>query len=253
VAEFQLGTMLGALAQLYNKGLRFNTIVDLGCADGTFCLSVSDIGLVPGATCVNVDANGVYEPSLKEIQRVVGGHYAIAAVSDSDGEAEMQSAGHIYWGHLVPSADSKSQQAVKVPTMTLDTLMQRLEFKPPILLKLDVEGSELAALRGARNILRETDVIICETVINAFGPIGEFLSSCNFGLFDLTEIARASDGSVYQLYPVFLNRRCDHIRQKLLCDPTHNDALVAQMDKRRQTLLELNAQLLAKHRRQKVA
>ena len=43
------------------------------------------MGLLDGATTLNIDANSIYEPSLQEIAGRVGGHYWIGAVSDRDG------------------------------------------------------------------------------------------------------------------------------------------------------------------------
>ena len=253
--DFQLGTMFGALAILFNKGVRFGTVIDLGCADGNFFLSCLDNGLLPGATCFNVDANAVYEPSLREIQGVVGGHYLIAAVSDSEGELEMHTGSHSYWGSLLPSDDdywrnscNRPNQAVKVPAVTLDGLVQRFALKPPFLLKLDLQGYELMALRGGKTMLADTAAVICETSNDGFAPLCEWLTGENFGLFDLTSISRLRDGTLVELYPVFLNHRLDHIRPTEPWDPSENETVIARMNQRRQSILEWNAQYLAKHR-----
>jgi FkbM family methyltransferase len=250
-----LGTMAGALAVLRNKGVRFGTVIDLGCADGYFYLNCLESGLLRGAGCLNVDANALYEPSLREIQQVLGGHYMIAAVSDRDGEVEMHSGSHAYWASALPPDDAywdgthnRPNQAVRVPAVTLDTLVRRFALKPPFLLKLDLQGYELNALRGGQNMLAATDAIICETGHEAFVPVCKFLGS-QFSLFDLTEIDRLQDGTLCQLYPIFLNRRLDHIRAKQPWDPSQNQTVIANMDKRRQMILAWNAQVLAKHRR----
>src|SRR5215472_7829481 len=88
--EVQLGHFSGTLGILAQKGVRYSTVIDLGCADGTFYLQHFDRGLLPGSIVVNVEANAMYEPSLREIRQVLGGHYAIAAISDSDGEIELR-------------------------------------------------------------------------------------------------------------------------------------------------------------------
>ena len=153
-----------ALAVLFEKGIRYKTVIDVGCADGHFFLQCLDF--FPDATPVNIDANSLYEPSLKAIQEVVGGHYLIAAVSDESGEVEMTTSVHPYWSSLRPQDDPYWQRInrlheskIKVPAVTLDSLARKLELAPPFLLKLDVQGAEVQALRGAREVLAETAVV----------------------------------------------------------------------------------------------
>ncbi len=253
MAEFQLGTYLATLAILYQKGMRYATVIDLGCADGSFYLETFHIGLLPGSICVNVDANAMYEPSLKSIQEVVGGRYLIAGISDRDGEIELQTGSHPYWASLLPAehpywagSHNRPGETVKVRALTLDTLMRELALKPPFLLKLDLQGGELAALRGGKELLGETDVIICETAPDEFPSVCEFLTTRNFSLFDLTTISRSADGLLGEFYPAFLNRRRDHIRTKNpINDPAQISDLIARMDQRRNQILESNAKMLA--------
>jgi FkbM family methyltransferase len=260
MSEFHLGSMQGALAILLNKGVRFGTVIDLGCADGSFYIVCFDQGLLPGTTCVNVDANALYEPSLREIQQVLGGHYLIAAVSDVDGEVEMHTGSHPYWASALPTDDvywasthNRPTQAVRVPSVTLDTLVRRFALKPPFLLKLDLQGYELNALRGGESMLRDTDAIICETGYDAFAPVVSFLTDQNFGLFDLTDMSRLDDGMLCEIYPVFLNHRLDRIRATVPWDASKNETMIAGMNRRRQTIIDVNAKVLAKHRSKKDA
>jgi FkbM family methyltransferase len=48
----------------------------------------------------------------------------------------------------------------EVPTTTLNELLDR--FGPPALVKIDIEGGEVDAMRAADNLLRTRPVIICE-------------------------------------------------------------------------------------------
>ena len=95
-------TMSAALRLLHGKGLRYSTVIDIGCADGHFFLQHYSEGEFVGATCVNIDANPLYETSLRAIRDVLGGHYLIAAVSDREGETELVTSVHPYWGSLRP-------------------------------------------------------------------------------------------------------------------------------------------------------
>jgi FkbM family methyltransferase len=257
MTEVQIGSYTASLAMLFNAGVRFGTVIDLGCADGSFCLNHFSYGLFPGATCVNVDANTLYEPSLREIRQALGGHYIIAAVSDQDGETELNAGSHPYWASAVPLDHSywagplnPPGQVVKVRALTLDTLVRELALKPPFLVKLDLQCGELTALRGAERMLAETDVIVCETAIDEFPSISEFLSRRDLELFDLTDFGRYPNGTLYQFYPVFRHRRLDHIMKAKdpYADPAQRTVLLARMKERREALLKDNAAILARLR-----
>ncbi len=251
--ELQLGTFTATIGILYQKGVRYGTVIDLGCADGSFYLEHFHYGLLPGSTCVNVDANALYEPSLREIQQVLGGHYVVAGVSDRDGELEIQLGSHPYWASSMPPDHSywsgslnRPGNTIKVRAVTLDTLVRELALKPPFLLKLDLQGGELAALRGGEALLGQADTVICESACDEFPSVCEFLVRHNLALFDLTVISRLADGTLTEFYPVFLNRRLDRIKMKdPFKDPAVGSAMITSMDERRRRLLDVNARILA--------
>jgi FkbM family methyltransferase len=191
MSQIQPGTFTSTLAALFEKGVRYASVIDVGCADGHFFLSHHSLGIFPGASILHVDANAIYEPSLKAIQEVLGGHYFIGAITDHAGEIEMTNAVHPYWNSLRPENDLYWERInrlagtkVKVPTQTLDALASQLQLKPPYLLKLDVQGAEVQALRGARGVLEETHAVICEVDIDDFEEIDAVLREAGFGLFD---------------------------------------------------------------------
>ena len=251
--ELQLGTFSATLGILYQKGVRFGTVIDLGCADGTFYLDHFNCGLFPGATSLNVDANALYEPSLRDIQQALGGHYVIAGISDHDGEIELLSGSHPYWASAAPpdhpywsGSHNRPGSTTKVRAFTLDTLVRELALKPPFLLKLDLQTGELAALRGGEKTLAETDLVICETAADEFPAVCEFLVKHDLALFDLTTLARYADGTLCQFYPVFLSRRLDQVKMKEpFADPAQKAGLLAAQDERRRRLLARNAKILA--------
>jgi hypothetical protein len=105
LANIPAGSFTGTLAGLFQKGVRYSTIIDVGCADGHFYVHHYGLGLFPGSTVLNIDPNPIYESSLKSIKDVMGGHYAIAAASDSEGELELTMSSHPYWSSLRPRGD----------------------------------------------------------------------------------------------------------------------------------------------------
>ena len=70
--EIPLGTFTSTLVALFEKGVRYSTVIDIGCADGNFYLDHYSLGVLPGSSVLNIDANPIYENSLKAIKEVFG-------------------------------------------------------------------------------------------------------------------------------------------------------------------------------------
>jgi FkbM family methyltransferase len=244
-------TMLDTLRTLFDKGVRYSTVIDVGCADGHFFLSLLERGLIPGAVPVNIDANAIFEESLASIREAVGGHYCIGAVTDHDGEVELTGSRHPYWGSLRPPDDSYwrrvnalSATTTIVPATTLDTLRARLALRPPFLLKMDVQGAETSALRGATGLLKDTHVVICEADIEDFRGIDAVLAENDFFLYDFTHLERVADGTLGWFYPIYVNRQLDFVRPTAWWDARDNEAVIRAQAERRATILKTNAALL---------
>ncbi len=248
-------TDAASLAVLHAKGVRYGTVIDLGSADGYFFIHGHSLGLFDDAAPVNIDANETYEDSLRAIQDVFGGHYFIGAVTDHEGQVEMTAAAHPYWDSLRPDTDPYWDQINKlsvekriVPAVTLDALAARLRLTPPFLLKLDVQGAEVQALRGAARVLRDTVAVVCEADLGDFHGINAALEAAGFGLFDVTNVNRMPDGSLGWFYPVYLNRSHDHLRSRGFWDEAENDKVILAQIKRRETTRAAGAAYLAKQR-----
>jgi FkbM family methyltransferase len=210
------------------------------------------MGLFPGAVPLNIDANEIYEDSLRAIKTAAGGDFQIAAITDRDGEAEFIMAVHPYWSSLRSQDDSywsrlnnQISATRLVPTMKLDSLCGRLASVPPYLIKLDVQGAELAALRGAEAVLKNTHVLICEADVDDFQEINRFLIQNDFVLYDITEVQRMADGTLAWFYPVYVHRALDHVRPKEFWNKQDNDAVLDVQVRRRASILKRNAEIVA--------
>jgi len=248
------------LGVLYRKGLRYSTVVDVGCADGQFFLNLAALGIAPGAVPLNVDANAIYEPSLKSIKAVVGGHYRIAAASDAEGSIEMTTAVHPYWSSVRGKGDiywnrlnALSAETVSVPAITIDGTCASLGLKGPFLLKLDVQGAEVQVLEGASATLAHTTVVICEADVDDFQAINSALIKRDFVLYDITHLNRVADQTLGWFYPVYVKRSVDFVLSKNFWDSSQNAQVVEQRVQRRQANLSWNAQELERLKARKRA
>ena len=245
MAADETGTLTGTLRTLFAKGVRYATVIDLGCADGHFFLMHQAMGLFPDAVPVNIDANVAYEESLKAIQEVMGGHYLIAAAADKPGELEMTTSMNPYWGSLRPPSDGYWERLnqlhhgkTRVPAVTLDAVAETHQLKRPFLLKLDIQGAEVQALVGAKGVLRDTNVVICEADMDDFQSIHEHLVAAGFALFDVTHASYLADQTLGWFYPIYLNRRLDFIKQRAIWNAAENDKIMKAHAERRRTILD---------------
>jgi FkbM family methyltransferase len=255
LANIPAGSFTGTLVGLFQKGVRYSTVVDVGCADGHFYVHHYGLGLFPGSTALNIDPNPIYENSLKSIREVLGGHYAIAAASDSEGEIELTMSTHPYWSSLRPRDDPywdrinhMSQGTTKVRAVTLDGLAAELGLRGPYLIKLDAQGAEVQVLRGARELLAQTSVVVCEADLDDFQTINKTLVDAGFGLFDMTQPNWLADRSLGWFYPVYLHRSLDHLKSRAFWDAAQNPAAVKAQADRREQMLKLIAGVLAEQR-----
>ena len=69
-----------------------------------------------------------------------------------------------------------------VPTVTLDWLAAR--FPAPDVLKIDVEGAELAVLAGATQLLGHVRTIICEVAARNAAAVSGLLTAHGYALYD---------------------------------------------------------------------
>jgi FkbM family methyltransferase len=87
-----------------------------------------------------------------------------AAAGDRAGRERFLIVGEASWSHLAdrgPHRDTKRE--VDVDVVVLDELIEAGGIPPPDVVKIDVEGSEGAVLRGlARTIERHRPAIVCE-------------------------------------------------------------------------------------------
>lgn len=101
----------------------------------------------------NADLNGFDHVVVVEV-----------ALSSRTGEAELVLAAHPGGAALRESAmPPDATTTTTVPTATLDSLVQRSDFPPPDIVKIDVEGAELAVLDGmSRVALEHRPRVVCE-------------------------------------------------------------------------------------------
>ena len=205
-----------SLRILADSGFAPRTVIDAGANMGEWTLMAREI--FPAATFHLIEPQSGCAHTLQSIAGKEGRvrfhpvavtRPGIRQVSITGGGPSRNATGA--W--VLESADPSPGDQICAAT-TLDELF-RDGAPEPILLKLDLEGHEMAALEGARELLRRTEVVATELslfdVYNSrrptFSEVLIFLRERGFELFDLASLsARPRDGRLRQADGVFVRR-----------------------------------------------
>lgn len=152
------------LANAKKLGFHPQTILDGGAFRGLWSREVA--GLFPGAQIVLVEPNPYLHETIRENVSDIEPRPVILklALGESPGATEL----NIWRGveedsgaSLLSHIQGEASQAVEVQVDTIDAIAERLSFVPD-LIKLDLQGGELKALRGAERALEQTEMVIVE-------------------------------------------------------------------------------------------
>lgn len=101
-----------------------------------------------------------------------------------------------------------------MPIRTIDAMIGERDLPMPALAKLDIQGFELEALRGARTLLGQTEVFVLEVsffVSDArgtdFAAVVRFMDDAGYKLYDFCGfLPRPHDGALGQADAVFVRK-----------------------------------------------
>jgi len=160
-------TLDEAYSHIRKLGLKPATVIDVGVAKGTPELYTN----FPDAYYVLVEPLEVFEPYLKKVLRKYKGCYVLAAAGKCAGQVTF----NVHDSHLEGSSlykesmgDVADGHEIKVPVMTIDSIVADRRLSGPYLIKVDVQGAELDVLDGCEDILNETEVVALEVSMFQF-------------------------------------------------------------------------------------
>jgi FkbM family methyltransferase len=191
------------------KGLGYapRIVVDGGAHLGDFS-ALADV-IFPGAAIHMIEPQPACQGALAALAGKRGFKlHSVALVSEEEaGKPLTMAAGSepSTGAYVVPPAD-RGPADILVETSTLDRLfVSAVNPGDRILLKLDLQGYELAALQGAVDMLKSVEVLLTEVSFFAQAyepPIAElisFLDRNNFQLYDVAALSgRARDNRLKQ-------------------------------------------------------
>jgi len=203
--------------RIRNLDLEFRTVIDGGANIGQFARAAHTC--FPQAKIIS------FEP-LPDIARALRRNLSDApnfkvieaALGASDGQVEFYRHGYSQSSsvrkmlHKLDGLMSKDSEVerLQVPMLTLDTALKDETFERPALLKLDLQGYELEALKGATGTLEQCSHVLLETVFDQqyvdepiFDVIWEFLRSKGFAFSQPVNFAHGATGRIVQMDALF--------------------------------------------------
>jgi FkbM family methyltransferase len=209
-----VGRTFSILEDVYARGFRPRLAFDLGANDGGWTrVAASVLGdtrfvLVEPLPRMRVALAALVESDPSRFSLVS------AAVGSAAGQAVLTD-----WdtGSTVLPVDAAAAPQCTVPVETMNALAAR--FGVPDFVKVDVEGSELDALRGGETLLGRTELFVIEVALfrfverPVFHEVVEFMAAHGYSLYDIGDpIRRPFDGAL-GLIDLFFARADGQLRR----------------------------------------
>lgn len=179
---------------LANLNLQPNSIIDIGANHGRWTRSA--IKFFPKAQFLMVEPQERLRPYSEDLLAHDTVRWMTAGISDTCGEMELT---------LPPRDDSASfsiseekakalgYDRIKVPVTTINSLVKETGTIPEMV-KIDAEGFDLRALKGASETLGRIPVILVEMTVcassweNTFEALLPFMWENGYRVFDITDL-----------------------------------------------------------------
>ena len=194
------------------KSLGFNpkTVIDVGVAHGTYEL----YDIFSDSFHLLIEPLEEFKNSLDDICSKYNAQYVLAAATDKS-DTIMINVHNILTGSTVfKEVEGEHVDGVQreVPSVTIDHLCTERNLPGPYMIKLDVHGSEILALNGAKKVMENTELLILEVqMFQVFicGPqfydIVSYLKTHGFCVYDIFNAQyRPLDGALISVDLAFV-------------------------------------------------
>lgn len=236
-------TKKNALEVLSSIGFKPECIIDAGYGFGTKGLFDN----FPSAKKIAIEPLSEFEEIIKlHCKKDKNLHYEKAILSNSNDERKISKRPGLTSSSLYFENNSNNKIEVCKST-TIDELSLKYNLHDKILLKLDLEGHELDALRGATKTLNKIEIIICEMSlwrhknknIPSLFELFSFFEKNNFYLIDIIELGYTGATNMMQQFDgVFLNRNSNLAKIKTIKTEEQRQKTAAHKTKKYLRMLE---------------
>jgi FkbM family methyltransferase len=193
------GDMDFLLTQLKQSGLAPRWILDVGANNGQWSAIAKQV--FPSANCCLIEPQIEMQADLDRFcQTYPGSQWILAGAGAEPGELLLTLWEDHAGSSFLPPQQADLQQTGKqrsVEIVTIDALLAAGKLSMPDIVKLDIQGFELEALKGGSQLFGQVAAIILEVSLFEFLPgqplIGEviqFMGDRNYVVYDFPGFAR---------------------------------------------------------------
>jgi len=164
--DFDKISLEGALERCKGRNPNIQTVIDIGASNGMW--TEKCVKFFPDAYYFLVEAQKPHEEGLRELKKSIPKmDYIVAAAGDTVGEIYFDNT-DLFGG--VAAHEPFAENNITVPVTTIDTQVRERGLTPPFLLKLDTHGFEIPIFEGARETLKQTELLVVETYNYTISP-----------------------------------------------------------------------------------
>lgn len=206
--------------RLKSLGVDFGTIIDAGANVGQFARAAH--ACFPKARILSFEPLPDVADKLAANLADAPGHTIFrTALGDQDGRVTFFRNSYDQSSSVLPMLnhqgglmDGKREvEQLDVPIARLDTALAGLALAPPVLLKMDLQGNELAALRGADRTLTAASHVLLETVFEKeyageplFEELWSYLKERGFTFERPLNFSHGTSSRIVQMDALFTRR-----------------------------------------------
>ena len=211
---FSRASMRGSLLWAARHGFKPATVIDVGAANGTPPL----YEIFPESHHLLIEPLDEFSSRLTQLAASLRkADFIPMAASAQPGPIVLHVHPDLFGSSVYLEMEDSDVNGFEriVPAAKLDDISSERKTKPPYLIKIDTQGSELDILSGAEKILQETEFVILEVSLFEFFKGGPQLYDCmkfmkdkNFVAFDIFDLQyRPVDGAMSQFDLAFVKER----------------------------------------------
>jgi FkbM family methyltransferase len=215
LASGGIDSMSQFLRSLKARGMQPRCILDVGANQGDWATLAAKI--FPAASLILVEPQ---QEMAAPLARFCSSHHAarfhLAGAAAIAGEAVLTVWEDLQGSSYLPAQDPSAIRAGrqrKTPMVTIDSIL--LDGEVPDIVKLDIQGYEIEALRGASRLFGPTEVFVLEACLFEFSPgmpsifeLIEFMHARDYVLYDICGfLRRPLDGALGAIDLAFVKSR----------------------------------------------
>lgn len=208
-------TKLGSLKNIKGLGFYPQTIIDVGAQTGTHCL----YQVFPDSHHILIEPVEENEVALKQVcSNLKKAEYIIAAATSKNCYVDLSVSPNTKYSHACQRNNQKGWTVRPVKGITVDSLCEDKKLKPPYLLKIDVDGTEVDVLQGCIKTLSLAEYVVLEATTNAGQRIYDiinFMRNQNFHVYDIVDfLYRPEINDLWQVDVAFVKANSEAIAYK---------------------------------------